>query len=224
MLNDSITKPFLLAGVCLFWVGVYLLIFLFRIKLNRADYFTTIQTAQRLVALVCSALIWGIAGISVGTVLWLILFVILRQWIFRINAQRLYELYEKHEKCGSEYPVIRKVAQWKDAYFSPSPSKKTNARFKYHFSQHIASCASLLFLWMFRITCISRISIPVYVLEFLILATVIYIFVGKIIYRIALFSPSSLLYLSPGLSYIPVFFVGIVYYYIAVVILVMTLP
>lgn len=226
MLNDSIdiiaNKLVMLTGVCLFLTIFFVIVFLFKIRTKRSDYFSTIRTAQKLRALICSALIWGICGVSVGLMLWFLLFIILRKWFFKTDERRLYMLYLKYEYHGKPYPLIEHVTQWKDAFFLPIPPSKAESQFKYQFSQHIDSCASLLLLWSFRIVDVSQICFPIYALEFLVIATAIYVFVGKTIYKICLNNPSSLFYLSPGLSYIPVIFTGIVYYYIAVVILIMS--
>jgi hypothetical protein len=208
----------MLSGVCLFVCSIFFLFFAIKVKCNRGDYFDMIQMIQRMVAFVLSVFIWGIFRIHIGLVLWLLLFFILRCRIFRTNAKRLQELYEKFHDQEDGYPQIQNVRQWKQMFFSPKNVTKTDNQFKYHFLDFVDSSAPLLVFSILDIVFLSN-NPAVYNAEFLIVATSGYVFLGKIVYHLSLHAPSSVFYLSPGLAYIPTMFVGIVYYTIVIIML-----
>ncbi len=103
-------------------------------------------------------------------------------------------------------------------FFVPKDATKIDKQFKYHFLDYVDSCAPLLVFSLLELVSFSN-NPAVYIVEFLIVATIGYAFLGKIVYYLSLNAPTSVFYLSPGLSYIPVIFVGIVYYAVAIIML-----
>lgn len=202
--------------------GLFFFLYLIRVKINRLDFYATIQIAQRLLAFILSIFIWGIFTIPAGLVLWLLLFYILRNVVFRTNAKRLQELHYQFHSNKNGYPHIQNVSQWKQVFFIPKHDAKIDKQFKYHFSHHLDSSAPLLIFSLFELVTFSK-NTPLYIFEFLIVATTGYVFLGRMVYHLSLNAPNSVFYLSPGLSYIPVIFVGIVYYTVTLIIMLSTM-
>lgn len=217
-LEEIVHRLLLLICFSLLLSGCFFLFFLIKVKLKRSDYFTTIQMAQRLLAINLSLFIWGVFTIPVGLVLWLLNFFLLRNMVFRTDAKRLQELHQQFHSAENGYPQLQNVSQWKQLFFVPKDATKIDKQFKYHFLDYADSCAPLLMFCILDMVDFSNNPVA-YIAEFLIVATAGYVFLGKIVYYLSLNAPVSVFYLSPGLSYIPVIFVGIVYYAVAMIML-----
>ncbi len=216
--EEIIQRLFLLVVFFFLMIGLFFLVFLVKIKNNKSDYFSTIRMTQKLLSFNLSIFIWGVFAIHVGLILWLLLFFILRNIVFKKNAKRLQELYQNYQSCKNGYPLVKNMTQWKQAFFQPLDSTKPGRQFKYQFRDHMNSSAPLLIFSFLELVSFSN-NTTVYIVEFLIVATAGYVFLGQIVYHLSLNAPSSLFYLSPGLSYIPVVFIGIVYYAVAIIML-----
>ena len=208
-------------GICSAIIGLFVLVFVIRTKLKPMDVVSVIRLKQKLIVSVCSALLWGFFSIWLATILWSCLFFACRCVFFRIDALRIEELYRKHDG-GQNYPKIYHVREYKAAYFLPARKKTTEVQFRYPFSDHMLSMLVLVLLVYFGVATVSRDSMVVYYIEFLTVATAGYVFIGKFIYHISLNSPTSIFYLSPTLAYIPVILVGILYYFVCVVVILTT--
>lgn len=216
--GETIQRLLFLGGFCLLTIGLFFLVFLMKVKTKRADYFATLQMCQKLLAVIFSIFIWGVFSIHIGLILWLLLFFILRNIVFKTDAKRLQELHQQFHSAENGYPQIQNVSQWKQLFFVPKVATKIDKQFKYHFLDYADSCAPLLMFCILDMVDFSNNPV-VYIAEFLIVATAGYVFLGKIVYYLSLNAPVSVFYLSPGLSYIPVIFVGIVYYAVAMIML-----
>lgn len=216
--NDLVYQIIFLLVICGALIGLFALMFAAKTKLKRMDTFSAIILKQELIVSVCSALLWGIFPVWLATLLWGGTFFAFRYLFFKIDALRLEELYRKYDNSG-EYPPINHIRECKSIFFMPILKEFGDTRFRYSFLNYVFSAFSLLLLVCIGGTKVSQASVTIYYIEFLIVATAGYVFIGKFIHYIALNSPTSIFHLSPILAYIPVGIVGVIYYYICIVIL-----
>ncbi len=66
---ETIQRLLFLGGFCLLTIGLFFLVFLIKVKTKRADYFSTLQMCQKLLAFILSVFIWGIFSIHIGLIL-----------------------------------------------------------------------------------------------------------------------------------------------------------
>lgn len=113
--------------------------------------------------------------------------------------------------------VYRKVLFINDSFH-----KVSDKECLYSFSQYINSAP-----YIFIFYCVKFAEQPqntlIYGLEFFIAITALFIIIAKLIYKLSVSTPTSPFFLCSNLSYIPVAFVGVLYYVIAAFIFISTL-
>lgn len=214
-----VCKVFILIGIAIGLIGVYFCIVLLKIKLKKADVFWIIEQQQKLVGCVCSVFIWGLFPISIGTIIWGILFYSLRFYAFKNNAKRLQELYQKWENHPKGYPCIMSIKQMRNVFFIPNIKTQARKEFYYSLNHHVDSFAILLMLYLGGIVSINSDSFALYMIEGLILATAAFVFIGKGLYFIEFYAPISPFRWNSILAFLPVAFVAVLYYLVIVIIL-----
>ena len=212
-------KFIFLTVIAIVLIVAFTIVLLLMMKVKRADYYRIIQIRQTLIVFIASVFFWGIGGVIIGTILWMIFFVFSRKYIFAIDARRLEELYMQYEKKGREYPLVEKSAELINVFFNPAEKEVTALEWKYSFSKHLNSLIILLILCFLEITTISSTVLVIYVIEFLIVATAGYILISKLVYYLARTTPSSIFFLCPKGSYIPVILLGVLYYSVTIIML-----
>lgn len=215
-------KFIFLTGVAIAIIIAFVVVLLIVIKVKRADYYRVIRIRQKFIAFITSVYFFGLGGIAIGMVLWMISFILFRKYIFAIDARRLEELNMHYEKKGRAYPMVENFDQIKKVFFKPSVKEITHSEWNYSFVGHLDALAVLLVLCILNIATISSTPIVIYAIEFLIVATAGYILISKLVYYLALTTPSSIFFLCPKLSYIPVVFLGALYYFVAIIMLLTT--
>lgn len=200
----------------------YLFVLWVKMKRNGACHFWIIRARQQVVAFAVGSFIWSVFSIVEGIIAWFISFFIMR-YFFKADAHRLQYLFETYEAKNKPYPVMNKMTQLREVFSVPSKMPQIRSEFQYTLQEHSKSILSLVILFICGVACVSTHAV-LYFVEGLILATAIFVFIGRWIYRIYLHNPGSLWFLSPGLAYIPVVVYGIAYYFIAFVVLWNTCP
>ncbi len=94
----------------------------------------------------------------------------------------------------------------------------------YSLWQHWDNWAIVPALGLLGLSVLNGDSRFLYAIEFSVSAVALYLVIGKTIYRVVLHNPGSVFYLSPVMSYVPVIFIGLLYFFVAAVILITTLP
>jgi hypothetical protein len=216
--GEFISQLIILIAICSAITGVFALIFAIRKKTRQIDCYSAILLRQRFVVFVSATLLWGLFSIRIAMVVWGCLFLAFRCCFFNKDARRLEELYRQYED-SQNYPLVCSIKDCKATFFEPEQKSSAEPQFRYPFSEYMLSMPVLCLVILLGMSTISQNSIIVYSVEFLVVATAWYVLLGKFVYHISLNSPGSLFYLSPGLAYIPVVVVGIVYYFVCIVII-----
>lgn len=217
-ISNFIIKFVFLTIIAVIITVAFAIMLLLMMKVKKADYYRVIKLRQALIVFIASVYFWGIGGIAIGTILWMIFFLLFRKYFFVVDARRIEELYMQYERKGREYPLVKKFDEVKNVFFVPSVKEITNSEGKYSFTRHLDSLTVLLFLCFFDITTIATVPM-IYIIEFLIVATAGYILLSKLVYYLEFTTPSSIFFLSPKLSYIPVILLGVLYYLVAIIML-----
>ena len=222
-ISEFIIQLVILIAICFAIIGIFTLVFAIRKKTKPMDCYRFILFRQRLVVYVSAALLWGLLPIRFAMILWGCLFLAFRCWFFGNDARRLEELYRRYED-GQNYPRVCCIQDCKATFFAPEQLKVAGVDFRYPLSEYMLSMPLLGLMVLLGISAISQESVIVYCVEFLAVATAWYILLGKLVYHISLNNPGSLFYLSPGLAYIPVILIGIVFYFVCAVMIWTTAP
>lgn len=151
-----------------------------------------------------------LAAISFIVLFFFYRFVIFKKTAFQI--QQIYELYGENMEFS---PPITKISR----VFCLDKTRKGTGRIKkeylYTFDKYLNNT-----IYIFIFYCINEASGPetpiLYGFEFFIAVTALFIMFAKLIYKLSVSTPSSLFFLCPNLSYIPVALIGLLFYIIAI--------
>ena len=152
----------------------------------------------------------------IAAVLFLVLFFIYRTVIFRrdsLEEQRIYSL------CDGDVDS-QLIKNFHELWFFKNEDNRAvslNSEYFYSFSRYINN-AGYIFLFYCTKNVINSENTILFGIEYFVAFTALFIVLGKTIYHLSLNTPSSLFFLCPNLSYIPVVLPGLLFYFLAVLI------
>lgn len=208
-----------LTGIQVAVICIYLLSVLIRIKTTGIVGFVLLEEKQKVINLLLSLYIWGLFPIWFGAIIWVLLLTVLRFFIFKTDSIRFQMLYETFEFRDKPYPIVRTWHQLKETLFSSPTGKTQPSKYKYSIGEHFIGFGALLILFALGKASVSQESIGLFWIDSIILATAIFVFVGKLVLQVTYNNVASVHYLSPISSYTLIALVGVIYYIIAVSIL-----
>lgn len=221
-MSDFFSRFILLSFLNVCVAILFIITTLLLIKIKRFDYHSAIRTKQLFFNVIVTVYIFGTFALTIGFVIWVILFFMFRYAIFKKDRFILNNLYENYEKNDLPYPLIMSLKSInKDINQVIQTSKikqNTLSEFNYNFINHIYSSIVPIIFCVSGINHICETSPLFYAVEYFSLTICISVIVGKILYKAFLNSRQSLTYLCPNLSYIPVIVCEIIYYFIAIIV------
>ncbi len=202
-------------NIVLFVIFAFLLILI--VKIKKATWSRVIDFHQNFLAFSISIYIFALLPIYLSCFVWLLTFFILREFVFRKNEIRKYQIYSKYGKSiGEPEPKIVSFSQINDVFFSVENTKLNNKDFKYSFlSYSNTGFWLILFLFLEMVETSKTINL-LFFIEIIIIASIIFIFIGRVLYHIT--------YSNHGASEIGTHIVvstfGVIYYFIVISILI----
>lgn len=198
----------------------FVCVFFLTIKIKKANWISAINFRQNYIAFVISIYLFALLPIHISIIAWIGMYWILREIVFRKDEIRKYQLYSKYGKRGGNpFPKISKMTQFRDAFFPIDDRKLRYKDFKYSFNSYSNTGLGLIMILVLKIAEVTETVNILYFIEIMMIASVIYLFLGRILYHLFLYAPNSTTYLCIYESYIPVTFFGLVYYFVVIAIL-----
>ncbi len=194
--------------------------FTIAIKIKKANWFNAIDFHQTFIAFSFSLYVFALLPIYISILVWIGMYFLLRDIVFRKDETRKYQLYSKLRKGNNPFPRIRKISQFKEAFFKVKRSTIRYNDFKYSFISYSNTGLCLIVLWFFKVAEMSHTINILYFIEAIIISSMIFIFIARLEYHLALTAPISPSYLCEWGSYVSVIFVGLIYYGAIIAILV----
>ena len=215
---DFILKMLILTGFNILIIGIYTILLLIRMRAKGVCCFTVLQEKQRISNLFLSVYIWGIFPIWLGLLVWLFLFYVMRFVLLKKNSARLQTLYELFEVSNQPYPVVRNLKQWRKVIcFQPKISKR--CEFQYGIADHLTGLVALIVLFLFGQISLSQSAIGLHLADGIIVATAIFILLGKLFFQLTYYNIASQYYLSTVFAFTLIALIGVTYYSIVLYVL-----
>lgn len=201
---------------------ILLLVCFLGIKFSKIRVLDVIYMRQYFYTMLSTVTISCLLPTIVAAVLYIVLFFLYKRVLFRNYAfeiQRIYLLY------GGEVHRASPIQKFSCVFKLRNTRTETGylcRDYQYTFSKYLNNT-----IYIFVFYCIKGMEQPtnaiIYGLEFFVAMTALFVIVSKLIYNLALTTPSSLFFLSPTLAYLPVVFSGVLFYGIAILIFITTL-
>lgn len=216
-------EPLTSIGILFVLVGVFAAILFIGIRFKKINEYNVIQIRQRFLTAVSTIIVFAVFPVSVGAVVYFALYMVFKMIVFKKDASRRQELYAKYEAHKKPYPLIQRFS--KEFYLpcTKIDDAALDRDFYYSFPTYLDNAVLLPLMCLFGATAVCSASTLIYAIEFFIVATAIYVLIGKLVYWLAVTNPASLFFLSPRLAYIPIIVIGIVFYLLTAVIFISTL-
>ncbi len=206
-------------NVVLFIIFVVLLVFI--IKIKKANWLRVIDFYQNFIAYSVSLYIFALLPIYISCFVWVLTFFILRNVVFRKNEVRKYQIYSKHSKYSSPpVPKIANLSQIKEAFFPVHDTKVRYKDSKYSFLSYSNTGVCLILFLLLEIVETSKTINLLYFVEFMVIASIIFIFIGRFTYYVSFYNPNSVGFGSDVRTHILVILFGILYYFVIISILI----
>ena len=210
---------FLFTSVVILLNTIGVLAFLYvGIKLKKITEYDVIHIKQAYISTVITVVVCTLFPTLISAVLFLLFYLLLRYQVFRKDTVRLANLYDIYAGKETTYPPIQRFEQVFSKKQKVGPIEKLDKDFLYSFSKYLNNSVYLFIFYYVKEGATAGNSSVIYAIEFFIAATALFVIIGKLVYHLALKTPSSLFFLNPNLSYIPATVVGIIYYFLVIVI------
>ncbi len=216
-LEQGIKESILILGCLLAACVLFALVYMGMILIKQATYFRILCLSQQCISYLAVIVIFGVFPIAWGIVLWLVLFFVLRLWLFKGTERRLVQLDADHKDDVG--PRVEWISQWRAPFTYPASAKLDSPDFRYSFGDHLNSLFILAVLCLLGVAEVCTESRVLYSIDFLLVATAVFVPVGKLSYFLAYRGSGSPFRMCPGLSYIFVAFTGGLYYFVVGVML-----
>ena len=191
------------------------------IKFKKANWFNAITFRQNFVAFSLSLYIFALLPVYISVALWVALFFVLREIVFRKDEVRKFELCNKHYKKGSHGATrINKIMEFSKAFFPVESVEIRYKDFKYSFLSYSNSGLVLILLWLFEVVKLTPKVNILFFGESLIIASVIFIILGRLVYYITFSSVASVNFGCKIGTYLTVILFGIKYYTVVILALI----
>ena len=216
MLIDSLIA---LALIILSNVIVLSAICIIGTKFSKINTLCAIRIRQYFLSTLSTSIACCFLPTHVAAILFIALFFVYRKIIFINDSLELEEIYKLH---NVDFQPILKLSCVLKSEYNGTTHKVSDRGCLYSFSQYINSAP-----YIFIFYCVKFAEQPqntlIYGLEFFIAITALFIIIAKLIYKLSVSTPTSPFFLCSNLSYIPVAFVGVLYYVIAAFMFISTL-
>ena len=201
---------------------VLLTICFWGIRLAKIRILNIIYMRQYFISMLSTVIISYLLPPTIAAILFIAIFLLYRKVIFKndsLEVQRIYVLYDGEVQLSPPIPKFSCIFNCK---YMGTESTSVSKDYLYSFSQYLYNA-----IYIFVFYCAKGVEHPgntvLYGLEFFIAITALFLVIAKSTYHLFLSSPTSLFFLQPNLSYIPVILIGILFYGLAILIFITTL-
>lgn len=200
-------------------INIVLLFVIFHIgvKFSKLNKLNAIHIRQYFVSMLSTVVISAFLPTIIAAMLFLILFLVYRNVIFKrdsLEEQRTYSL------CDGDADRWQTISSFQERWFFKYEDNRevaVQSEYLYSFSRYINN-AGYIFLFYCAKNVINSGNMILFGIEYFLAFTALFAVLAKAVYHLSLNTPSSLFYLSPNLSYISVAFVGLLFYFLAILI------
>lgn len=161
-------------------IVLFVIIYILLIETKRANQFNAIKFRQALLTFSLSIYIFTLLPIYFSFFVWLLVFVLLREVVFKNDAIRKQHLYSSKRR-GKPYPKITNLSQIGKTFFSVKGETLRHKDFKYSFHSYSDTGLLLLAFSFLGIAQGARFVGILYLIEVLIVLTVFFMFLGKFV-------------------------------------------
>ena len=183
-------------------------------KLNKLN---AIHIRQYFVSMLSTVVISAFLPTVIAAAIFLVLFFLYRMVIFRrdsLEEQRIYSLYDgKVDKCR---PIKNFHEFWFFKY-EDNQALSLQREYRYSFSRYLNNVC-YIFLFYCAKDVVNSGNAILFGIEYFVAVTALFVVLAKAVYHLSLNTPSSLFFLCPNLSYIPVVLSGLLFYFLAILI------
>ena len=200
---------------------VLLLVCFIGIKLAKIRKLNVIYIRQYFISMLSTLAIALFCPTILAVPIFILLYFLYRGVIFKKDTVEIQKIYSLHNGDVNLAPPIQKLS-WALLYkHEENDGGAVDKEYCYSLSQYLNNS-----IYIFIFYCIKNTSNPentvLYAIEFFVAMTALFIVIGKVIYRLSLATPSSLFFLCPTGSYIPVVIAGVLFYFLTIVIFIHT--
>ena len=187
------------------------------IKFSKLNKLNAIHIRQYFVSMLSTIVISAFLPTIIAVSLFLVLFFIYRNLIFRrdsLEEQLIYSL------CDGDVDRCQPIRSFQEMWFFKYEDNREVAlqsEYLYSFSRYINN-AGYIFLFYCTKNVINSGNTILFGIEYFLAFTALFVVLAKVVYHLSLNTPSSLFYLCPTLSYISVAFGGVLFYFLAILI------
>lgn len=187
------------------------------IKFSKLNKLNAIHIRQYFVSMLPTVVIGAFLPTIIAASLFLVLFFLYRNVIFRrdsLEKQRIYSL------CNGDVDRCQTIRSFQEMWFIKYEDNRKVAlqsEYLYSFSRYINN-AGYLFLFYCAKNVINSENTILFGIEYFVAFTALFVVLAKVVYHLSLNTPSSLFFLCPNLSYIPVVLSGLIFYSLVILI------
>lgn len=152
-------------GILFVSIGVFAAVLIIGIRFKKINEYNVIQIRQRCLTAVFTILVFTVFPVSLGTVVYLALYVIFRMIVFKKDASRRQELYAKYGVHKKPYPLIQRFSK---AFYLPCTKigdADVDRDFYYTFSDYLDNAILLPIMCLSGAAAICHASIAIYAIE-----------------------------------------------------------
>ncbi len=220
LITNSASKILFTALLNIVLLAVFAFIYILVIKMKKANWFNAISFRQNFIAFSVALYIFALLPIYLSGFVWGLTFICLREVVFRKDEIRKYQLYSKYGKSsGKSFPKIENLSQLKETFFPINDTKLRYKDFKYSFLSYSNTSLWLIVFLLLNLVELSKTVNALYFAEIIIIASIIFIFIGRFVYQITFYNPNSISFCSELGTLIVVTLIGIIYYFVIIAIL-----
>ena len=188
------------------------------IKFSKINEIHLIRMKQYFYSMLSTVMISCVFPTVFATVLFVGLFFFYRYAIFKRDAFRLQGLYQAYD----ENKPITKFSRIFHTSQGEIGTIKIEKDYLYSFDRYLNNAVYLCIFYCTNETLGPETPI-LYGIEFFVAITALFVLIAKLIYNLSVSTPSSVFYLCPDLSYIPVVLIALLFYGLATFIFTTTL-
>ena len=192
---------------------ILLMISFFGVKFGKLKEENLINIQQYFFTMLSTVVLCFFFSTILAAFLYIALFFLYRNKIFRKNAFRIQEICQQYDEVVHLAPPIKSFSS---LFRRPPVAAETENLEKIYLYKFEKYSNQAIYIFIFY--CLRNTAGPenalLYGFEFFIAITALFIVLAKVIYHLSLFNPGPF-YLCPNLSYIPVVFGGLLFYGIA---------
>lgn len=187
------------------------------VKFKKLDKLDAIHIRQYFVSMLSTVVMCAFLPIIIAEVLYLAFFFMYEVVIFKKDAFEKQRIYSLRDRESGEFQTVESFRELFFYKYEKNPSGPLHKDYLYSFS-HYVNNAGYIFMFYCAKNVVNSGNTVLFAIEYFVAFTALFVVLAKVVYHLALNTPSALFFCRPTLSYIPVAFVGLVFYTLTILI------